>query len=166
MKLIIAKNLIEKLLEKEWLINDKVYKLNNWSFKGFDKAVRRLGVCYINRKQIGLSRKMTELRSDYDVRQTILHEIAHAIDTEIRGYSHHDKTWKHIARQIGYKGKRTTNIDKNVKFAAYKWLAVCDEHGILGGWTRKPKDNKICGKCKSKVTIYHREDNRIFELLK
>jgi predicted SprT family Zn-dependent metalloprotease len=163
-----AKKLATDLLNTEWNVNGRTFNLTDlgWSFKGFDKAVRRLGVCYGGRKQIGLSRKMTELRTKEEVEQTIRHEIGHAVDHEIRGYSAHDNTWKRIARQCGYNGETKTKVNEEVVVSTYKWVALCETHGILGGWTRKPKDNKLCRSCREKVLIVPGDDPRVLKLKK
>jgi len=41
---------------------------------------------------------------------TVLHEIAHAIDVERRGMSDHSSTWKAIARSVGARPERTTDV--------------------------------------------------------
>lgn len=170
MKLETASKLINNLINKDYIVDGKTFNISKtgWSFKGFDKGVRRLGVCTwgIRGKFIGLSRKMTELRSEEEVRQTILHEIAHAIDVEIRGKSGHDIFWKNISRSIGYKGERTTKITNSTKVATYKWVGICEEHGFLGGWTRKPNNNKICRKCKKSILIVPVTDVRVKNLIK
>jgi predicted SprT family Zn-dependent metalloprotease len=162
-----TENLIISLLNKEWNINKINYNLNNlgWTFAGFDKSIKRLGICYSNKKQIGLSKKMCELRIEKEIDQTIRHEIGHAIDTEIRGYSSHDFKWKNIAQQCGYNGGIRINITNEVRISSYTWFAYCEIHGILGGWSRKPKDNKLCRKCRKKILILPSTDKRIIEKL-
>jgi len=44
-----------------------------------------------------------------DVKDTILHEIAHALDVKKRGYSNHDWRWKLIAQSIGARPVRYGN---------------------------------------------------------
>ena len=85
-----AKNKMNELL--------KEHNLSNWSFD-FDRAVRRLGQCVWKKntritRKITMSRVMTESRTDKEVINTMLHEIAHAIDFETRGISLHDEKWK------------------------------------------------------------------------
>lgn len=144
-----AKNKMNELL--------KEHNLSNWSFD-FDRAVRRLGQCVWKKntritRKITMSRVMTESRTDKEVINTMLHEIAHAIDFETRGISLHDEKWKSIAIRIGCDGKRCSSVDSKITETNYKWLAVCPEHGVLGGWQRKPKDNKVCRRCRKHIEI-------------
>ena len=96
---------------------------------------------------------MSELRTKDEVEQTIRHEIGHAIDVEIRGTSAHDRIWENIAKQCGYTGERTSEISDDDALAIYKWLGVCETHGVLGGWIRKPKRGKMCRKCRKIIKI-------------
>jgi len=170
MKLETAQKLVNTLMDKNYTINGKTFCISKlgWSFKGFDKGVKRLGVCIwgVRSKFIGLSRKMTEKRNEKEVEQTILHEIAHAIDIEIRGKSSHDIFWKNISHSIGYKGNRTTVVSNTVKIDIYNWIGICEEHGFLDGWIRKPSNsNKICRKCKKSILIVPITDVRVKELV-
>ena len=75
-------------------------------------------------KSIELSRYMLE-KSDKtlaDWIDTILHEIAHAIDFAIRGESNHDWHWVKIAKMIGCNGERCGS--HKVKHD-YKYTAEC-----------------------------------------
>lgn len=160
-----ALHMVNVILKKDFVVNGKTYNLakSGWKFKGFDRAVNRLGICYGGAKQIGLSKKMTEIRPESGVKNTILHEIAHAIDNEIRGHSDHSYHWEKIAKSIGCTGERCTNVNNELVNAgmnsdeiikkSYKYVGICPTHGVLGGWARKPKDNKLCKICRSKIEI-------------
>lgn len=55
--------------------------------------------------QIGLSRPNTLERTDFQVRQTVLHEIAHAlVNSRALGEKPHGHSWLAKAREIGYVG--------------------------------------------------------------
>ena len=51
----------------------------SWSF-GFDNAKRRAGLCDYTRKRISVSRYLAARHDDDANHQTLLHEVAHAID--------------------------------------------------------------------------------------
>ena len=70
--------------------------LHGWSFR-FDHARRRFGACRYKQKTITLSRYLTFLNCEAQVRDTILHEIAHALTP---GDGHGAK-WKRKCREIG-----------------------------------------------------------------
>jgi len=82
--------------------------LREWSFK-FDRAKRRAGCCKHSRKTITLSPHYVE-RNDYEeVKDTILHEIAHAL---VGHKHHHNWVWRAKAREIGAKPQRCTQANE------------------------------------------------------
>lgn len=130
MELIKAEKLTFKLLKK--------YNLSEWSFS-FDSAVRRFGCCKHSKKQITLSKKLTMLRDEKNVKNTILHEIAHALVGPGHG---HDEVWRSKALSIGCDGKRCGNDVSLVS----KWVGICPA-GHRHNYHRKPTRNKSCGIC-------------------
>jgi SprT protein len=95
MNLYDAQNLAEQLM--------RLYHVPAaWSFR-FDHSKVRFGKCNYGRKQISLSRHLVELNSEAEVRETILHEIAHALAP--RGAGHGPK-WQRVAQSIGCTAKR------------------------------------------------------------
>jgi SprT protein len=73
-----------------------------WTFR-FDRSRVRFGLCNYKKKVISLSRHLVELNSEDEIRETILHEIAHALAP--RGAGHGPK-WRSIAVSIGCNGRR------------------------------------------------------------
>ena len=80
-----------------------LHELNGWQFR-FDRATRRFGCCHHSSKTISLSRDLVSLNDKRDVRDTILHEIAHALaGPKVRP---HGREWREIALRIGCNGRR------------------------------------------------------------
>lgn len=78
---------------------------SGWSFE-FDRAQQRLGLCNYTAKLISMGAKYV-LAADADhVRQTLLHEVAHALVGKRHG---HGYVWASKARSIGYTGERTAD---------------------------------------------------------
>lgn len=75
--------------------------LKGWSFK-FNNARRRHGVCRYAKRTIELSRHILPL-GEAHVRDTLLHEIAHALVPAKHG---HDHVWRAKAREIGCNAQR------------------------------------------------------------
>ena len=81
----------------------RLHKLSpEWSF-GFDRSKVRFGKCNYANKEISLSRYVVELNGEEEVRETILHEIAHALAPRGAG---HGAAWRSVARSIGCQPKR------------------------------------------------------------
>jgi len=76
--------------------------LTSWTF-AFDNAVSRFGQCNGGIRQITLSKKLTELNDEKHVRDTILHEVAHALVGARVG---HSRRWRAKAKAIGCNGER------------------------------------------------------------
>ena len=73
------------------------FGLSEWRFE-FTRGVRVLGVCRHRRRVVGLSRHLIERNSAEQVRDTLLHEVAHALV----GVGHgHRPVWKKEAAEIG-----------------------------------------------------------------
>jgi predicted SprT family Zn-dependent metalloprotease len=79
----------------------KQHGLHDWSFR-FDHARRRFGSCQPTRCMITLSRPLTLLNGIDQVRDTILHEIAHALTPG----ENHGAKWRAMCRRIGAKPER------------------------------------------------------------
>ena len=89
-----------------------------WHFK-FDRSLRRHGYCNYTRKTISLSRNYVDLNTVEKIRNTILHEIAHAIV----GYEHgHNSVWKAKAIEIGCTGERCTS---GASYIPSAWIGIC-----------------------------------------
>ncbi len=74
----------------------------DWTFK-FDRSKVSFGKCNYSKKQISLSRYLVELNDEKEVRDTILHEIAHALSPRSAG---HGAAWRSIALSMGCNGMR------------------------------------------------------------
>ena len=123
-----AQTLIEQYLSPEW------------SF-GFDRAVRRAGLCNFTKKRITLSLHLARLNSDEEVEQTLLHEIAHALVGPEAG---HGKLWKQTAAQIGYHGGTKYNGPSLDQIAP--WEGICPGgHRVYRH--RKATRPSSCAKC-------------------
>lgn len=96
MKLADAEKLAYELMGQHKLFS------NGWGFK-FDNARVRFGLCAWSKKTISLSRHLTELNDEEQVRDTILHEIAHALAPKRAG---HNRQWVYQCLQVGAKPQR------------------------------------------------------------
>ena len=113
----------------------RTFNMNDmgWNFK-FINTKRSFGRCFRRRRRNRFTGEITIVFKEIQISEwlitnsestfeewvdTMLHEIAHAIDVEIRGISDHSYTWKSIAWAIGCDGNRTTDVKishKNTKY--------------------------------------------------
>jgi predicted SprT family Zn-dependent metalloprotease len=110
-----------------------------WSFT-FDRSKVRFGKCNYGKKQISLSHHLTLLNDEPEVRDTILHEIAHALAPPGAG---HGPVWKSLALAIGCSGQRC--YGKEVLRPRPKHKATCPSCKRV--IYRHRRTVLACGKC-------------------
>lgn len=146
-----------KINEANQLLNEKLFEfgLTEIGWKGqMDNAKRRFGYCAPRQKVISLSRPLTEVNSDAEVLDTILHEIAHALAYIKHGQDcGHDDRWKAICREIGARPEACFD-GSEVNLPDSLWVLVHAETGeVFEGFQRKPKNSDY-----SKVWIRGRKN--------
>lgn len=91
-----------------------------WTF-AWDRAVRRAGSAQPRHRRITLSRKIFSQDSVTfaDLRQTLLHEIGHAL----KPTHHHDRVWADAVRSIG--GTPSTTHSLHTVTDDAPWVGTC-----------------------------------------
>lgn len=135
MRLHDAQALAHQLMGEHGLLDE------GWKFS-FDNAVRRFGLCQYKSKRISLSHKLTELNEESQVKDTLLHEIAHAI---VGPYHHHNRTWQRTAISIGCSGTRLYDSSKVVA-PPKPFYSYCKNCKIKKPVSRRTR-NAACGLC-------------------
>jgi predicted SprT family Zn-dependent metalloprotease len=118
------------------------HDLCDWSFR-LNRSKVNLGLCRYGPKVIELSRYFVERNSLLAVRDTLLHEIAHAIAGRAAG---HGPLWKAVCLRIGAKPER---LDYAVVMPMGQWRATCSSCGMVHDKHRKPKHMRgwFCRRC-------------------
>jgi predicted SprT family Zn-dependent metalloprotease len=83
------------------------FGLGDWYFS-FDGARRRLGCCNYRELRITLSRYFVSRNGVVEIRETMLHEVAHAL---VGGGHGHGPVWKAMARRVGCRPVRCGRAD-------------------------------------------------------
>ena len=122
--------------------------LVGWRVK-LDHARRRAGQCDYTNKTISLSRLYVRHADIDHIRDTILHEIAHALVGPRHG---HDAVWRQKALEIGCTAKRCHSLC----FARAKWLMTCP-NGCFSVERHRKKSGLVCASCKSAVEFHATE---------
>lgn len=145
-----AQQLALDLMREHGLLAD------GWQFQ-WSRGKRQLGLCHIKRvwdarklayvetKMIKLSRYLVALNEEDEVRDTILHEIAHAIAGLKNGHNH---AWKRVCRQIGARPERLAGNEVNMPEGRYSVICgQCDR--TLQQRHRRPHPRRLRrGYCK------------------
>lgn len=122
------------------LMNQHGLLAQGWTFK-IGKKARSLGTCNYRTKTIELSRYFLN-GGDEQIRDTILHEIAHAL---VGGKAGHGFIWQMKAREIGAKPDRCAEGVVSTKPSKiHLHCEKCNWHRPI---YRTPKRTKSCGKC-------------------
>lgn len=101
------------------------YDLLNQGWKvAWDNGKRRAGACHYHTRTISLSRHILPGASDEEVRETILHEVAHALTP---GHSH-DGVWRRKLIEMGGTGARTHSMET----PKGRYEVVCSRCGVIG----------------------------------
>lgn len=122
--------------------------LDRWTVE-FDNAKRRAGVCRQDRLVIGLSAPLTRLHPEIEVRDTVLHEIAHAL---VGGAHGHDAVWRRTALAIGSTAKRC--VPAEAPRVAAPWVGVCAK-GHTNQRHRRPERVASCTPCHEQFSLDH-----------
>jgi predicted SprT family Zn-dependent metalloprotease len=108
------------------------------------RAKKIYGHCDYANKTIRLSSILMSLVSDTEVYETIMHEIAHALQPKAK----HGLAWKLQMQKFGLPANRCgTNIADLDSEALYTWVGICPAGHKTGKWMRKPRAVRSCGKC-------------------
>jgi len=111
-----------------------------WRF-GFDRAVRRAGACHHADRRITLSKHLVARAEPDEVRDVLLHEIAHALAGHGAG---HGPRWRAACARLGHAGTRLH--DRPIAEERAAWVGSCPaghEHRRF----RRPGRPVSCGAC-------------------
>jgi len=130
------------------LMREHGLRRRGWSF-AFDNAKVRFGCCKYRSRVISLSRALVRANSLEAARDTLLHEIAHALVG--RGH-HHDAVWKQAAQAIGCTGERCYDSGL-INTPTPAWVGQCAAPGCQGHERHRRMRRAYCTRCAKKNGI-------------
>jgi len=127
--------------------------LSAWSFR-FDHARRRFGSCRYGQRVITLSRPLTLLNNAEQVRDTILHEIAHALSPG----DGHGLAWKAACHRIGARPVRcyTEQAVRSPARAPARYRMGCKQCDWWIERRRRPDRRYLCRRCRGPLVYQER----------
>lgn len=117
--------------------------LHDWHLV-LDRAKKRAGVCRSAERTIGLSAPLTRLHSVEQVRDTVLHEIAHALVGPRHG---HGPTWRAMARRVGASPERC--LPEDAPSVPGAWVGTCPAGHTIDRH-RRPTQVSSCRQCSNR----------------
>lgn len=112
-----------------------------------DRARKRAGLTDYTRRRISLSRALMELYDEAEVRETILHEIAHA---RVGAGHAHDTVWRAEAIRIGASGRRL--VPPEAPRVTGRWVGICPA-GHTVTRMRRPVIPLSCARCSRRFCV-------------
>ncbi len=114
--------------------------VDDWGLE-LDRARRRAGLTDHARHRITLSRALMSLYDEAQVRETVLHEIAHARVGPSHG---HDAVWRAEAHRLGATGQRL--VGRDAPQVPSRWVGTC-RVGHTVHRMRRPAGPLACARC-------------------
>jgi predicted SprT family Zn-dependent metalloprotease len=134
-----------------------------WGFE-FNTRKGSIGLCSTRNKKISISKNWfaTNMDKSHDWEDTLRHEVAHALDIEIRGTSDHSEIWKDVARQVLCDATRTTGAFEK---GDSKYLIVCPNCDKKQAAHKKRSPTSACGECCKKYNGNRFSPKYIYKLV-
>ncbi|MCL3777474.1 MULTISPECIES: SprT-like domain-containing protein [unclassified Actinomyces] len=114
--------------------------VGDWGLE-LDRARRRAGLTDHARHRITLSRALMGLYDETEVRETVLHEIAHA---RVGARHGHDAVWRAEAQRLGASGRRL--VPRGAPQVEGRWRGTCPA-GHTVARLRRPSVPLACAAC-------------------
>lgn len=132
-------------IEREWLLQREKWGLRDWELK-LSHQRRHLGYCRPMRKTISVSLPYMKKNPFHIMKDTLLHEIAHAIHFIETGKMGHDNGWKDVARRVGCAPLRCASV-AGLVVPDGKYKGVCRSCGKTVQFYRKVRRSYSCSVC-------------------
>ncbi len=119
--------------------------LGGWELR-FSNQKRKLGYCKPQRKIISLSLAYMETNPIAVIRDTLLHEVAHALHYIETGSTGHGRRWKEIAVEVGCEPRRCADLN-GTNLPRGKYMGICPECGKSTPFYRQVHREYSCRFC-------------------
>jgi predicted SprT family Zn-dependent metalloprotease len=126
----------------------RLHGLRDWGVV-IDRAKTRAGVCRSSSREIGLSGPLTSLSARHEVRETILHEIAHALVGPVHK---HDVVWRAQAARLGC--STAACLPRDAPRVPAPWVGTCPA-GHTVSRHRRPQRPASCSQCSRSYNADH-----------
>lgn len=129
----------------DWIEQKNKWGLHDWGLR-FSNQKRHLGYCKPRSRIISISLAYMKTNPYSVMRDTLLHEIAHAVHYLKTGKTNHDNSWREIARRVGCKPETCATGD-TLQMPRGKYVGVCPSCGKTVQFYRKVTRSYSCNDC-------------------
>ena len=134
----------EKII-RVWERELEKWGLDDWKLT-FSNQRRHLGYCKPRKRIISLSLAFMNSNPYPVMKDTLLHEIAHAIHYIETGMTNHDNGWREVAKRVGCRPERCAPVD-GIYMPRGKYVGVCPSCKKAIYFYRKVKRSYSCNDC-------------------
>jgi predicted SprT family Zn-dependent metalloprotease len=118
-----ARLLANELIDKTFVVGGHEVCARKLGFRfGWMNSERTLGQCNYKNKLIRLSKNYVLRNSEELVKDTILHELAHAFNWHIYKGKGHGKSWRFCCVQVGAKPDRCKQVSEGLVLGGHKYV--------------------------------------------
>lgn len=135
----------QEQLIKEWDIQKDKWGLSDWELV-FSNQKRHLGYCRPRKKIISISKAFMQRNPFPIIKDTLLHEIAHALHFLDTGKTNHSNGWKKFALKVGCEPKRCAT-GEGLNMPEGNYVGVCPVCSKATHFYRKVKRSYSCSHC-------------------
>ena len=141
-------------LKALWLETIKSFKIKHPKYSAMlreakfkpiivNKKANYYGRCDWRNKTVSINIYLHKHSIKGGVVNTMLHELAHAIDFCIRGKSNHDNTWRTLAKEIGCDGRTKGSVANKVEYPYVLCIKTENNLVFCRGYNRRPNRTPI-----------------------
>jgi len=120
------------------LLNKHGLREKGWTF-AVSRGKNVLGSCKYKTKTIKISKYLIQLGTDEEVRETVMHEIGHAL---AGGKAGHGWLWREKCREVGLMNPQQYKADISYN-VPHKVELVCKQHGVIDKRHRRLKKGML-----------------------
>jgi len=128
------------------------HNMADWSF-AFDRATQRVGSCCHTDRTITLAYEFARQAPEEELRETLLHEIAHAL---VGPRHNHDDVWRAQALAIGCSGQRCCSVS----FTPPRYVVTCENH-CWADTAERRRRNVVCKHCHGAILYQTYTEERL-----
>ena len=141
-------------LIREWEIQKAKWGLSDWEFR-FSNQKRHLGYCRPRKKVVSVSLAFMKTNPISVMKDTLLHEIAHALHYLETGKTNHNNGWRKFALRVGCEPKRCATGER-LQMPRGNYIGVCPVCEKETHFYRRVRRSYSCSHCTNSYDLRYK----------